>query len=202
MKIRAVAAAAIALAIGVGLTGCNMISPQRTELKYDASDGISADLGGVSVQNAMLFTTDEASDANLVFTAVNRSTEDATVTAQVGSSTVENPISANMDKNVLKVGYGDAGPELVSGTEFVSGTTVAVTFSSTYTDSEGASQTAEEVVMVPVLGSDQQDGVLEEYATLMPEPAPAENATETPVATPDAGVDEGTVEGDPAQPAE
>lgn len=185
MKIRAVAAAALALAIGVGLTGCNMISPQRTEMKYDPSDGISADLGGVSVQNALLLTTESSSDANFVFTAVNVTDEDATVTAKVGSSTVENSITAN--ENVLQVGYGEAGPEIVSG-DFVTGTTIEVTFTSEYSDAEGNAQTGEQTVLVPILGSEDEGGVLEEYATLLPE-APAE---ETPAPTTEAEPEEAT----------
>ncbi|KAB1643094.1 hypothetical protein [Gulosibacter chungangensis] len=168
MKIRAVAAAALALAIGVGLTGCNMISPQRTEMQYDASDGVSADLGGVSVQNALLLTTESVDEANFVFTAVNLTNAEATVTAQVGASSVEKTIDHTINNRLVKVGFGESGSEIVSG-DFVSGSTFEVTFTSTYTDDEGNTQTAEQTVIVPVLGSEIAEGVLGEYATLLPE---------------------------------
>lgn len=180
MKIRAVAAAALALAIGVGLTGCNMISPQRTEMEYDASDGISADLGGVTVQNALLLTTETSDEANFVFTAVNLTDAEATVTAQVGSSSVEKTIDHAIDNNLVKVGFGESGPEVVSG-DFVTGTTVEVTFTSTYTDADGNGQTAEQTVIVPILGSEVTEGVLEEYATLLPQATEPETTVEEEV---------------------
>ncbi|MGO1544502.1 MAG: hypothetical protein ACTHXA_09210 [Gulosibacter sp.] len=183
MKIRAVAAAALALAIGVGLTGCNMISPQRTEMQYDPSDGISADLSGVSVQNALLLTTENADEANFVFAIVNLTDEPATVTAEVGSSTVEIEASAGINESLTQVGYGESGPELVTG-EFETGTTIEVTFTSTYTDLEGNAQTAEDTVLVPILGSEEAEGVLQEYATLLPE-APADQPAGTQTDAPE-----------------
>lgn len=192
MKIRAVAAAALALALGVGLTGCNMFSPQRTEMEYDASDGISADLGGVTVQNALLLTTETASDANFLFTAVNLTDAEATVSAQVGSSIVAKSISPNANENLLEVGSGEEGPELVNG-DFVTGTTIEVTFTSEYTDAEGNAQTAEQTVFVPILGSDDAKDVLEEYATLLPQ-EPAEE-TSAPAATTEGE----PVEGEPVE---
>lgn len=201
MKIRAVAAAALALAIGAGLTGCNMISPQRTEMEYDASDGISADLGGISVQNALLLTTESANEANFVFAAVNLTDEDATLTAEVGASTVEKSISPS--ENFLQVGFGEAGAETVSG-DFVTGATIEVTFTSEYTDAEGNAQTAEQTVLVPILGSEDAEGVLIEYATLLPQANAEDEATATTEPTETGSTEGDSTEGDDldAEPAE
>ena len=171
MKIRAVAAAALALALGVGLTGCNMISPQRTQMEYAASDGINVDLGSIAVRNALLIVdtdTAEASQANLVAGIVNRTTEDAQVTVALeGASPVQLSVPAQGDSNLVQFGFGDAGPEFVSGS-FTSGTTVEATFTAVYTDREGNQQTVEETRLVPVLGADDPANVLIEYQTLAP----------------------------------
>ncbi|SJM71669.1 hypothetical protein FM112_16635 [Gulosibacter sp. 10] len=195
MKFRAVAAAALAVALGAGLTGCNMISPQRTNMEYDASDGVSASLGsGVSVQNALLITDDEGAAANLVFSAVNLTTDDVDLAVDVAGETVSIPLAYTPGEGLNKIGFGEGGQQLVEG-DFVSGTTVEVAFSATYTDAEGASQSSEETILVPVLGADDPERVLEEYAHLLPV-IPVET---TPEPTTDF---EGGLEGDAAAEGE
>ena len=203
MKIRAVAAAALALALGAGLTGCNMISPQRTQMEYAASDGVHVDLGAVAVRNALLIVdtdTAEASQANLVLTAVNGSAADAQLTVSFeGDAPNRITLPHDQQSNVVQLGFGDAGPELVNGT-FTSGTTVEAVFSATYTDKDGNQQTAETTHRVPVLGADDPANVLLEYQTLAPGAgagAGAETPTAEPTPTPtptDAVVEEGTGE--------
>ena len=189
MKIRAVAAAALALALGAGLTGCNMLSPQRTTMEYAASDGVNADLGDVDVRNALLIVdTDETANtqANLVFTAVNTTVKDGELKAAVqGGSTVNVPLTAGPDSGVVKVGFGEKGPELVTG-DFVAGSTVDVTFTATYTDADGAQQTKDTTIAVPVLGAADPANVLKEYQTLAPDAVakPSGSVTIAPTATP------------------
>lgn len=184
MKIRAVAAAALALALGAGLAGCNMISPQRTTMQYAASDGVHVDLGDVAVRNVLLIVdtdTADATEANLVFTAVNTSSEDAQLTVSFAGDAphvVELPHDAQ--SNVVHVGWGEGGVELVTGS-FTSGTTVEATFKATYTDRDGQRQTVETTHLVPVLGADDPANVLEEYQTLNPGSAPEPTMTTLPV---------------------
>lgn len=183
MKIRAVAAAALALALGAGLTGCNMISPQRTEMEYAASDGVHADLGSIDVRNALLIVDTDATkntEANLVLTAVNSTMQAGELTAAVnGGTSVTIPLEANKDGGLVKVGFGEAGPQVVTG-EFVAGETAEVVFTATYTDADGAQQTQESTVRVPILGASDPANVLLEYQTL----APGAGASTTPSATP------------------
>lgn len=54
MKFRAAVSLTLAAAVGLGLTGCNYISPQRTATKYAASDGANADFGQVKLRNGLL----------------------------------------------------------------------------------------------------------------------------------------------------
>lgn len=176
MKIRAVAASALALALAAGLTGCNMFSPQRTTMEYAASDGINVDLGDVHARNVLLLTDGTGSQANVVFTAVNTSDESAQLNLNVAGSSVSVPLTATPgEDNTTQVGFGEQGEQLVSGS-FTTGTTVEVTFQASYTDAEGSRQTVETTHMVPVLGDDQATSVLEEYQTLLPQ-QPATGAT-------------------------
>lgn len=167
MKIRAVAASALALALAAGLTGCNMISPQRTTMEYAASDGINVDLGDVHARNVLLLTDGTGSQANLVFTAVNTSGEDAQLNLNVDGTAVNLPLTYTPGNDVTEVGFGDEGQQLVQG-DFTTGTTVEVTFQASYTDADGARQTVEATHAVPVLGDDDAASVHEEYQTLLP----------------------------------
>ena len=167
MKIRAVAASALALALAAGLTGCNMISPQRTTMEYAASDGINVDLGDVHARNVLLLTDGTGSQANLVFTAVNTSGDDAQINLNIDGTAVNIPLPYTPGNDVTQVGFGDRGPQLVQG-NFTTGTTVEVTFQASYTDADGARQTVEATHAVPVLGDDDAASVHEEYQTLLP----------------------------------
>lgn len=167
MKIRAVAASALALALAAGLTGCNMISPQRTTMEYAASDGVNVDLGDVHARNVLLLTDGTGSQANLVFTAVNTSGDDAQINLNIDGTAVNIPLPYTPGNEVTQVGFGDGGQQLVQG-NFTTGTTVEVTFQASYTDADGARQTVEATHAVPVLGDDDAASVHEEYQTLLP----------------------------------
>lgn len=167
MKIRAVAASALALALAAGLTGCNMISPQRTTMEYAASDGVNVDLGDVHARNVLLLTDGTGSQANLVFTAVNTSGDDAQINLNIDGTAVNIPLPYTPGNDVTQVGFGDGGQQLVQG-NFTTGTTVEVTFRASYTDADGARQTVEATHAVPVLGDDDAASVHEEYQTLLP----------------------------------
>ncbi|WP_311478291.1 hypothetical protein [uncultured Gulosibacter sp.] len=179
MKFRAVAASALALALAAGLTGCNLISPQRTTMEYAASDGVHATVGDLEVRNALLIVdsdTKEVTEANLVLSVVTESETPATLEASVaGGSTVSIPVALTpKNKGLVKVGFGDAGAQLVTG-KFRSGDTVEVTFSAAG---------SEATIKVPVLGADNPENVLDEYKTLAPNQVkPTEVPSETPTPT-------------------
>lgn len=183
MKFRAVAASALALALTAGLTGCNLISPQRTTMKYAASDGVHASVGDLEVRNALLIVdsdTEDVDEANLVLSVVTESDAPATLEVAIdGGSTVSIPVAMTPEnKGLVKVGFDDAGAQIVNG-KFRSGDTVDVTFSSAGNEA---------VAKVPVLGADNPENVLDEYETLSPgqvQPTdlPTESATEAPAQT-------------------
>ena len=182
MKIRVVAAAALALALGAGLSGCNLISPQRTTTPYAASDGVQVNLNGVNVRNALLIVDSDSetnSEANLVFTAALVGGSDATIDATVnGGGTVSIPLTTAEGSQLAKVGFGEAGPQIVTG-EFRSGDTVDVTFTAKFTNTQGEAVTEEATIKVPILGASDPANVLLEYQTL----APGANATATTLPT-------------------
>lgn len=181
VKIRAVAAAALAVALSAGLAGCNMISPQRTTMQYDASDGVNVDLGDVSLRNVILVTDSEGQQANLVYTAVNESNGDAKVEIKFDNSSVSANLSHDPANAMHQFGFGDGDLNVVNG-EFKPGSTVTPVFTATYTDASGQSQTITvDNKAVPVLGDDEAKHILEEYQTLVPQPS----ASETPEATTD-----------------
>lgn len=187
MKFRAVAAAALALALGAGLTGCNLISPQRTTMEYAASDGVNAEVGDLQVRNALLVVdtdTEEVTEANLVLAVVTNSTEETKLEVVIdGGSTATIPVKKDAEnKGLVAVGFGEAGPEPVTG-KFTSGGTVTVTF---------RSGDAEATTKVPVLGAEDPANVLDEYETLAPgggaageseAPANTKPAEQTPAET-------------------
>jgi len=70
VKARFLASAAVAAAVVLGTSACNLVAPQATTLQYNASDGVSGDVGSIAIRNAVVIS-DNGSDGNLVFTAVN-----------------------------------------------------------------------------------------------------------------------------------
>lgn len=82
-------AAALALAAAtLGLSGCQWTSPITTQLHYDASDGVSTQVGDVHVLNALIVATEENGPGNLVGTLENRGTQATTVPVSVAGASV------------------------------------------------------------------------------------------------------------------
>lgn len=168
MKLRAAASLALALAAVTGLAGCNLISPQRTTMEYDASDGVGVSVGDVEIRNAILLVdptspTESPDTANFIFGLVNHSGEAGTLTVTVGegaeqaTATIDYPA----DETLVKVGYGDEGQFLLTGAPLAPGSAVQVTF----TASSGSTVQAN----VPVL-----DGAIEPYGSYLPTPGATE----------------------------
>ncbi|MDN4477489.1 hypothetical protein QQX10_08275 [Demequina sp. SYSU T00039] len=146
MKIPAgIAAAAVVSAV---LAGCSAVNPITTQMQYDASDGISLEIGDVTAYNLLVLTPGEGETGVLIGTLENAGTEDVAVSASIDGTaitTVDVPAGAT-----VKLG-GDDGETAVTGTvPVLPGLLTEVVFQ---TDAEG--QVAEDV---PVL-----DGTLPEY---------------------------------------
>lgn len=155
MKARLAASVALALTVVLGGTGCSMLTYQATTEKYDASDGVSADLGSLAVRNILLVMSEGGTDANLVFTVANSSDEDADLEiglADGDSQTVEVPAHGQV---VLDAGDDAEEPLLIEGVDANPGDLVDL-----YLSTDGAEGLQ---IPAPVL-----DGRLSEYRALRP----------------------------------
>lgn len=147
-----VAVCAVFAAAGLALAGCSQMSPQTTQLKYAASDGVVADAGALGVRNLLLVTDDGGEEANVVGTLVNSGGEPMSVQLGTATGGPGEPIEI---PGMSSVAIGPGGERsMVVPIESGAGTLVAMIVTS------GADSLDLEV---PVL-----DGTLAEYATLTP----------------------------------
>nr|WP_206706081.1 DNA modification methylase [Microbacterium ginsengiterrae] len=139
----------------LGATGCTFITPQSTNIKYSAADGVNIpdSDGPLEIRNAVVIATEDGSTGNLVAAIVNPTDRSETLTVEI----------EGVEPLTLRVGAGDqlslganAEPLRIDGLDAKPGATVTMYFQSG--DAIGA--TAD----VPVL-----DGTLSYYADLVPE---------------------------------
>src|SRR5690606_23633039 len=85
VKSRLVASAAISALVLLGATGCTFITPQSTEIKYSASDGINIpdSDGPLEIRNAMIIATEDGSTGNLVAAIVNPTKQAEVLTVEL-----------------------------------------------------------------------------------------------------------------------
>ncbi|WP_296665509.1 hypothetical protein [Demequina sp.] len=140
-------------AVAVVAAGCSAINPITTQDPYDASDGISVDIGDVRGINLLVVTEAEGSPAVLLGSLYNSSAEDVQVAASIdGESIVTIDVAAGA---TVKLG-GEDGEQHVTGTASVApGLLQDVILQ---TDAAGQVVTA-----VPVM-----DGTLPEYEPELP----------------------------------
>ena len=164
--------ATVVVAAGVllGTTGCNLYAPQATTIKYDASDGVSGDVGDLAIRNAILFTED-GENANLLVHVVNSSDEDIDLIVQYEGVDDEVTTELTIDANSTgEIGVEGGDSVAVEG-DVLAGSLVPVFFQ--YGDLTGTE------LLVPVL-----DGTLTAYSTLVPTQKPTTTSAETPAETP------------------
>ncbi|WP_438856482.1 hypothetical protein [Agromyces sp. M3QZ16-3] len=153
MKARLAASAALALGIAIGGSGCAMLTYQATTEKYDASDGVSADVGGLDVRNALI-VSDEGDEGNLVLSVTNTSTDDETLSVQLVDQGDTFEIDVDGGETV-SLGTADEEPLLIENLDAEVGGLVSVYLQA------GSAEGVE--IQVPVL-----DGRLPEYEDLVP----------------------------------
>jgi hypothetical protein len=154
----------------LGTTGCNLYAPQATTIQYDASDGVSGDVGDLAIRNAILLTED-GENANLLVHVVNSSDEDIELRVQYQG--VEEKVNRNVTilaDSTTEIGVEGGENLAVEGLNATAGSLFPVFFQ--YGDLTGTE------LLVPVL-----DGSLAEYSSLVPTGTPAPSATATPEAT-------------------
>jgi len=161
----------VAAGILLGTSGCNLFAPQATTIHYDASDGVSGNLGDLAIRNAVLIT-DDGENANLVVHVVNKSDTDIDLLVQYEGAGDKVDRTITVDANATTEIGIPGGPNLgIQSLDASAGSLFPVFFQ--YGDLTGIE------LLVPVL-----DGTLKEYSTLVPTPAPTAAATSTPEATP------------------
>lgn len=159
MRARIAASVVLAAGILMGTSACNLLAPQATINHYDASDGVSANVGDIAVRNAILISND-GTDANLVVTIVNQGDTAHSVSMQytVGGEKVTQKLTVDANATV-SLGAGDT-PALGLGNIAAQPGALFPVFVQ-YGQETGAE------LLVPVL-----DGTLSQYSTLVPTATP------------------------------
>ena len=81
MKVRIAISAILALGLVLGTTGCNLIQPQATTNFYNASDGISVNVGELQLRNLILIS-DDGTTGSLLMSAINTTGSDVNLSVQ------------------------------------------------------------------------------------------------------------------------
>ena len=171
------AASVLAVAlVTFGTAGCAFITPQATTKIVEASDGVNADLGAISVRNATLISED-GSLASLLVSFVNSGSDTQQLLVQYEDGVTGERV--NQKVSVAGAGtitsFGAEGAEQILLTNVSKpGSLFPVYFQ--YGDTEGKQ------VQVPVLNTS-----LPEYTGLAPTPTPTPTpavTVPTPIETP------------------
>ncbi|TFD05078.1 MULTISPECIES: hypothetical protein [unclassified Cryobacterium] len=170
MRARIAASVVLAAGILLGTSACGFFAPQATSIKYNASDGVSGDVGEIHVRNALLVSAD-GELANLIVSVVNPTDTLQQVLVQYKSSTgtvsQDIPVEAN---TTVTFGTDGAPSVVLENMDSQPGSLFPVFFQ--YGEETGIE------LLLPVLSGTQG-----EYSTLMPTLAPTETPTETPTPT-------------------
>ena len=153
MRLRALATTTLAAALLIGTAGCGVLLEPATLQSYSPSDGVNAEVGDVSVRNALL-VANSSGDGALVMTFVNSGDALVFVTVELrGARNLSASVAAY--PGITKVGIADDNPLVFTNAEVFAGTYAEVYFQ--YGNFEGA------LVSVPVL-----DGTEVIYAPYAP----------------------------------
>ncbi|MFF1573129.1 hypothetical protein ACFVWR_10295 [Leifsonia sp. NPDC058292] len=159
MKARVASSIALALAVAFGTAGCGFIAPQATTKHYDASDGVSGNVGQIDVRNAIIITdAKNGSVGNLVVTLVNNDSKSHSVAIQAGneaSATTRVTVQPGQVKVLGRDPRAETGNVFISNFDALPGSLFNVYFQ--YGSETGVK------LQVPVL-----DGQLPEYNSLVP----------------------------------
>ena len=144
-----------------GTSGCTFFSQQATLNHYDASDGVSANVGNVGARNMIALISADGSVVNLLVTFVNTGTTIANVNIQFTSGGTKTTIVKSVRPRDSS-SFGNAAGEpqiLIQQPDTQAGSLLPV-YLQVGTDPG-------QQVLVPVL-----NGSLPQYSTLVPTPAP------------------------------
>jgi hypothetical protein len=113
---RIAAVAVLAVGLALGTAGCTFSTPQATLIKYNPSDGVSANVGKIQIRNAFVIAP-HGKSANLIAVFINTSTTAENVHLQyeshAGGTAARKTIVIHMDGGQV-ISFGNPGvPQLV-----------------------------------------------------------------------------------------
>ncbi len=159
MRARVIVSVVLAAGVLLGTSGCNLLAPQSTTKHYDASDGVSGNVGDLAVRNAIVLSED-GTTGSLLVTVVNTGDSAHSLNVQFDGATgkVNQKITVKADSTTA---FGtEDGPLIpMDAISAQPGSLFPVYFQ--YGDQTGVE------LLVPVL-----DGTLGTYSTLLPTAAP------------------------------
>jgi hypothetical protein len=164
----------LAIAVTFGTAGCGFLAPQSTTRHYDASDGVSGNVGNdIAVRNALIVTGD-GTIGNLVVTIVNNGAVPHRVQIERATGSQESTYVTVRAGQTLEIGSAGETIILLKDLNSIPGSLYPLYF-------QYGAQTGLPL-RVPVL-----DGGLPEYADLTPAKVATDTlSTSTPTATPGA----------------
>jgi len=173
--VRARIAASVVLAAGIllGTSACNLFAPQATTNHYDASDGVSGNVGDLAIRNAIVIS-DNGELGNLVVTVVNSGVTSQNLQIQFESKGKKVSQEVEIPANST-IPLGDSGfPSVqLENIDTIPGALLPVFFQ--YGEETGVE------LLVPVLTSQ-----LPQYKTFAPTATPTPTASELPAVEPSA----------------
>lgn len=171
MRARIAASVVLAAGILLGTSACNLFAPQATTIHYDASDGVSGNVGDLAIRNAIVIS-DNGELGNLLVTVVNSGVTSQNLEIQFESKgkkvSQEVEIPANSTIPIGDKGYPSVQLENI---DTIPGALLPVFFQ--YGEETGVE------LLVPVLTNQ-----LPQYSTFTPTPTPS--ATQLPAVEPTA----------------
>jgi len=167
--VRARAAASLILVVVAAavLAGCSLWMQPETQVPYDPSDGINANIGEVELRDVLVVTKD-GEEGNLVMTALNKSGNAISLTLQYETDGTKHNVTIDLAANSTTMfGSGDAGQFLLEDIGTPPGGLLPLYVQ--YGDVPG------QQLQVPAV-----NGTLPPYESLLPTPTPTPTATPTP----------------------
>ncbi|MCI4656638.1 hypothetical protein [Cryobacterium zhongshanensis] len=159
MRARVLLSVLLTAGILLGTSGCNLLAPQSTTKHYDASDGVSGNVGDLQVRNAIVLSTD-GKTGSLLVTVVNAS--DSAHSLSVQYTAVTGKVTQQVTlKPQSSTAIGTTGGPVITleNIDAPLGSLFPVYFQ--YGTETGLQ------LLAPVL-----DGTLPQYSTLLPTTAP------------------------------
>jgi hypothetical protein len=159
VRVRVLLSVLLTAGVLLGTSGCNLLTPQSTTKHYDASDGVSGNVGDLQVRNAIVLSKN-GTTGSLLVTVVNASDSAHSMTVQYTSTTGKVTQQLTL-KPQSSTAIGATGGPVIT-LENISaplGSLFPVYFQ--YGTETGIQ------LLAPVL-----DGTLAQYSTLLPTAAP------------------------------